>query len=113
MDNKNVRSGSDFNTELKLRGFKVAGISGNNNVVLAYNRKDFYKVCLNTGKCIIHYADKSFETEGPILFFANPHIPYSSQIVSPTYSGYSCLFTEDFLQWAVVPRACSNHLCSY
>ncbi len=87
---------SDFGTELKLKGFKVAEISGNSNVVLAYNRKDFYKVCLNSGRCIIHYADKSFETEGPILFFANPHVPYSAQVMSPNYSGFSCLFSENF-----------------
>jgi AraC family transcriptional activator of pobA len=32
------------------------------------------------------------------LFFGNPHIPYSWKIVSTTYTGYACLFTEDFLK---------------
>jgi AraC-like DNA-binding protein len=54
---------------------------------------------LNTGKNIIHYADKSFETDGSVLFFGNPHIPYSWEIVSSDYTGYACLFTEDFLKF--------------
>jgi AraC-like DNA-binding protein len=86
---------SDFNTELKLKGFKVYEIdskAGGHN----YSRKDFYKISLNTGKYIFHYADRSFETEETILFFGNPRIPYSCEVISQT-SGYACLFTEDFL----------------
>lgn len=90
---------SDFNAELKLKGFKVYEIDSTNSVVRSYNRKDFYKICLNTGKNIIHYADRSFETDGPVLFFGNPYIPYSWEIVSSTYTGYACLFTEDFLKF--------------
>jgi hypothetical protein len=26
---------------------------------------------------MINYADKSYQEEGTILFFGNPHIPYS------------------------------------
>lgn len=89
---------SDFNAELKLKGFKAYEIDSTESIVRNYNRKDFYKICLNTGKNIIHYADKSFETNGPVLFFGNPHIPYSWEIVSSTYTGYACLFTEDFLK---------------
>jgi len=88
---------SDFNSELKLKGFKVYKIdskTGGHN----YNRKDFYKISLNTGKFIFHYADRSFETDETILFFGNPRIPYSCEIISPTHSGYACLFTEDFLK---------------
>lgn len=90
---------SDFNAELKLKGFKVYEIDSTDSVVRAYNRKDFYKICLNTGNNIIHYAERSFETDGPVLFFGNPHIPYSWEIVSATYTGYACLFTEDFLKF--------------
>ena len=80
-----------------MKGFKVyevdSNASGNN-----YSRKDFYKISLTSGKYIFHYAEKSFETDGPILFFANPHIPYSCNIINPTTEGYACLFTEDFLK---------------
>ena len=44
---------SDFNSELKLKGFKVYKIdskTGGHN----YSRKDFYKISLTTGKYIFH-----------------------------------------------------------
>jgi AraC family transcriptional activator of pobA len=98
MNNQSGSHSSDFNAELKRKGFKVYEIDNTDTVVRAYNRKDFYKICLNNGRNIIHYADRSFETNGSALFFGNPHIPYSWEIVSTTYTGYACLFTEDFLK---------------
>ena len=98
MQNKNTRSVSAFNNELKLKGFKVFQIESDGAATRIYSRKDFYKICLTTGKSIIHYADKSFDAEGTVLFFGNPHIPYSWETVSTTYVGYTCLFSEDFLQ---------------
>lgn len=98
MQNKNVRSISEFNNELRLKGFKVFQIESDSNATRIYSRKDFYKICLTTGKSIIHYADRSFEHEGTVLFFGNPHIPYSWETVSTTYVGYTCLFSEEFLK---------------
>jgi AraC family transcriptional activator of pobA len=98
MQNKNVRSVSDFNNELKLKGFNVFQIESDGNATRIYSRKDFYKICLTTGKSNIHYADRSFEEEGTILFFGNPHIPYSWETLSTTYVGYTCLFSEDFFK---------------
>lgn len=92
------RTVSEFNTELKLKGFKAFQIDDDSNDTRVYSRKDFYKICLTTGKSIIHYADRSFEQEGTILFFGNPHIPYSWETISTTYTGYTCLFSEDFLK---------------
>jgi AraC-like DNA-binding protein len=76
----------------------VYEIESDSNITRIYSRKDFYKICLTTGKSIIHYADKSFETEGTVLFFGNPHIPYSWETISTSYVGYTCLFSEDFLK---------------
>jgi AraC-like DNA-binding protein len=98
MQSKNFRSVSDFNNELKLKGFNVFQIESDSNATRIYSRKDFYKICLTTGKSIIHYADKSFEMNGTILFFGNPHIPYSWETISTSYAGYTCLFSEDFLK---------------
>lgn len=89
---------SEFNNELKLKGFKAFQIDDASNATRIYSRKDFYKICLTTGKSIIHYADRSFEQEGTILFFGNPHIPYSWETISTTYTGYTCLFSSDFLK---------------
>lgn len=96
MQNKNVRQLSHFNSELRLKGFNVFQIECEGNATRIYSRKDFYKICLTTGKSKIHYADRSFEQEGTILFFGNPHIPYSWETISTTYAGYTVLFSEDF-----------------
>ncbi|RYJ52113.1 AraC family transcriptional regulator [Flavobacterium petrolei] len=98
MQNKITRSVSEFNTDLKLKGFNVFQIESDGNATRTYSRKDFYKICLTTGKSIIHYADKSFEAEGTVLFFGNPHIPYSWETISTSYIGYTCLFSEKFLK---------------
>jgi AraC family transcriptional activator of pobA len=58
----------------------------------------FIKICLTTGKSIIHYSDRSFEADGTILFFGNPHIPYFWETISTSYVGYTCLFSEDLLK---------------
>ncbi|MVM29168.1 helix-turn-helix domain-containing protein [Spirosoma sp. HMF4905] len=87
---------SDFNAELKLTGFKAYSVD-DKSAGHSYNRKDFYKISLNTGQYSFHYADRSFETQDTILFFGNPRIPYSCEVISQT-DGYACLFTEDFLK---------------
>jgi AraC family transcriptional regulator, transcriptional activator of pobA len=89
---------SEFNAELKLKGFKVYEVDDDANSGHTYSRKDFYKINLTTGKFIFHYADKSLETDDTFLFFGNPNIPYSCEAVSTKFSGYTCLFTEDFLK---------------
>ena len=98
MENKMQRPVSTFNSELKLKGFNAFQIEDDSTTTRVYSRKDFYKICLTTGKSIIHYADRSFETEGTVLFFGNPHIPYSWETLSTTYVGYTCLFSEEFLK---------------
>lgn len=99
MDNDLLYQASDFKTaDLKLKGFKVYKVQSGVNAVPSYNRRDFYKICLNTGKNIIHYADRGIKTDDSILFFGNPRIPYSWEIVSSEFSGYACVFTEDFLR---------------
>lgn len=98
MRQTNVRAVSAFNNDLKLKGFNVFPIEADSHVTRIYSRKDFYKICLTTGKSIIHYADRSFTTEGTVLFFGNPHIPYSWETLSTTYLGYTCLFSEAFLK---------------
>jgi AraC-like DNA-binding protein len=86
---------SSFNTELKLKGFKAYDVNSQ-SAGHRYSRKDFYKISLTSGSYIFHYSDRSFETDQPILFFGNPRIPYSCEVISQT-GGYACLFTEDFL----------------
>lgn len=98
MASKTERSVSEFNNELRLKGFNIFQIEKDANSTKVYSRKDFYKICLTTGKSKIHYSDRSFEHEGTVLFFGNPHIPYSWETISSTYVGYTCLFSEEFLK---------------
>lgn len=87
---------SDFYAELKRKGFIVYEIKSENYVFQYYDRKEFYKICVNTGNHVVHYAERSFETDGTILFFGNPHIPFSWKIISENYGGYCVLFSEEF-----------------
>jgi AraC-like DNA-binding protein len=98
MQSEEVRSISQFNNELRLKGFNVFQIESDTSATRIYSRKDFYKICLVSGKSIIHYADKGSKIEGTTLFFGNPHIPYSWETVSTKQAGYTCLFTEDFFK---------------
>ena len=99
MSNQLITSAAGFDTvDLKPRGFKVYEIDTDVSPVPAYSRRDFYKICLITGRTNIHYADKSVELDDTFLFFANPHIPYSSEVLTPHQTGYACLFTEELLK---------------
>lgn len=98
MKNKVARTVSEFNNELKLKGFNVFQLEADSPATRIYSRKDFYKICLTTGKSIIHYADRSYEQEGTVLFFGNPNVPYSWETISSSYVGYTVLFSEEFFK---------------
>ena len=95
MQNKNMRSVSRFNNELKLKGFKVYETSSKDKDGHSYSRKDFYKIALTTGKFVFHYADKSIETSGATLMFFNSLVPYSWQPLNGC-TAVSCIFNEAF-----------------
>ncbi|AWK05499.1 AraC family transcriptional regulator [Flavobacterium crocinum] len=98
MNNQTETQNCDFTSDLKMKGFKVYPINGDFSKVPVYSRRDFYKICINTSKSLIQYADRGIETDGSILFFGNPIIPYSWETLSETYEGYACVFTEEFLR---------------
>lgn len=93
-----VRTVSAYNTALQSKGFNAFRLEEGCKAPRVYSRSNFYKICLTTGKSRVHYADRSFETDGMILFFGNPHIPYSWETLSTSHAGYTCLFSEDFLR---------------
>jgi AraC family transcriptional regulator, transcriptional activator of pobA len=100
MIEQSISAHANFSTDLKLKGFKASEVDCRHSATRNYSRKDFYKICINNGTNVIHYADKSFEVDGSILFFGNPHIPYSWETITTTDTGYTCLFSEDFLKTA-------------
>jgi len=85
-------------TDSPLKGFKAYELDTSINPMPPYNRLDFYKVSLVTGHIVVQYADHNLELKGSHLFFANPHIPYSTLLLSAKVTGYACLFTEEFVQ---------------
>lgn len=95
---KRERVVSDFNNELKLKGFKAFQFEDASKASRVYSRKDFYKICMVTGQNIVHFADRSYEFKGTTLFFANPRVPYSWETKSKTHYGYACLFSDTFFK---------------
>jgi len=76
--------------------FRRADFAGRKDKPFPYNRKDYYKVGLIIGRNRIHYADKVIDIEQPALFFANPQIPYTWEMLEADQGGFGCIFTERF-----------------
>jgi len=79
--------------------FRLEDCVGDNKTPIAYSRRDFYKIALNRGHNIYHYADKSIEVNGTALIFFNPLVPYTWECASGNVSevnGFFCIFTEAF-----------------
>lgn len=65
---------------------------------LPRNRRDFYKISLTTKtKGTLAYGDKTFQIRNNALVFLNPMIPYAWEPLAKGDCGYSCLFTEEFI----------------
>lgn len=64
-----------------------------------YTRKDFYKISLITGHASYHYQGRShlIAPGDCALVFTNAEVPYKWEVHSGHCSGYSCMFTADFL----------------
>jgi AraC-like DNA-binding protein len=88
---------SDFKNKLKENGFIVYEVNSEDYEFKHYDRRAFYKICLMTGDHLVQYSDRTLETNGTILFFGNPHIPYSWEIRSKQFGGFTCLFSEELL----------------
>jgi AraC-like DNA-binding protein len=76
--------------------FRLGDFTGPCAKQMPYNRKDYYKISLITGRNKVHYADKTVEIEKNAILFANPHIPYNWEPIDEEQSGYFCIFTEAF-----------------
>ena len=63
---------------------------------IPFCRKDFYKICLLTGKNKIYFGDQTFQTDKNALLFINPHTPYGLEIMDKEQSGFFCLFSGSF-----------------
>jgi AraC family transcriptional activator of pobA len=89
---------TELKTILKQRGFKVSWNKVKKGGPSAFGRRHFYLILLSIGNSKIQYNDKVFELDGVYLFFANSRIPYATEILSEKHTGYSCVFTEEFIK---------------
>jgi AraC family transcriptional regulator, transcriptional activator of pobA len=76
--------------------FRIDECACKRNRPAPYSRKDFYKITLLKGKTLIHYADKTVQSDRYALLFSNPMIPYNWEPQDDDQSGFFCIFTEDF-----------------
>jgi AraC family transcriptional activator of pobA len=86
------------NKPLRSTGFKVSRSNVPKSPPTALGRRHFYKIVLVKGSANIQYGDQSIQLDGLSLFFANPEVPYSVEIVSETQTGYSCVFKREFIK---------------
>ncbi len=98
MEEKLKRVVSEFNTKLKLKGFRAFQIEQDGNETRIYSRKEFYKICLTTGKSKIHYSDKSFEQEGTVLFFETHIFLIPGKRFQPLIEVTPFFFSEEFFK---------------
>jgi len=81
--------------------FRMEDCIGDDKPPMSYSRRDYYKIALNRGHNIYHYADKSVEINGTALMFFNPLVPYTWELASGKMSdirGFFCIFTEAFFR---------------
>lgn len=83
---------------LRHRGFKVSWNKVPSGRPTAFGRRHFFLILLSVGNSKIHYGDHVAHLDGVYLYFANSRVPYSTEIISENHSGYSCVFTEEFLK---------------
>src|ERR1700749_504865 len=69
----------------------------NPNMPMPYNRREYYKISLISGRNKAEYADKVIDIEKNAMLYATPKIPYSWQPQDMDQAGYFCIFTSDFL----------------
>jgi len=83
---------------LEHRGFKVGRSKVPKSAASTFGKRHFYKIVLSIGNVTVLYGEHLLKLNGAYLFVSNPYVPYSVEIISEVQTGYSCLFTEDFIQ---------------
>lgn len=86
------------NAILKLRGFKVSRNRVPKSPPTAFGRRYYFMIILSIGESKLHYDDRILHLDGVYLILANPQVPYATEIASENQTGYSCVFTPDFIQ---------------
>jgi AraC family transcriptional regulator, transcriptional activator of pobA len=90
-----VDNSGGYFVAVRLQDFSAESVAA----TAVYSRKDFYKISLINGHTSYYYRGQeySFNTDDWALVFTNRDDPYRWEVHEGTCSGYSCMFTEDFL----------------
>jgi len=86
------------NKPFKINGIKVARSNVPKSGPTELGRRNFYKIVLVKGSAVIRYGGKEIRLDDLSIFFANPLVPYSVEIISEVQTGYSCVFTGEFIR---------------
>jgi AraC family transcriptional regulator, transcriptional activator of pobA len=91
----NGHPGGGYFVAVRLDDFSAESLAA----TTIYSRKDFYKISLITGHATYHYLDRTYTVEPGecVLVFTNRDVPYRWEVHEGVCSGYSCMFTADFL----------------
>jgi AraC family transcriptional activator of pobA len=81
----------------KLRGFKMYAVDQPCTTKPHFTRRDYYKVMLLTTTARLRYGHQTWDLNGTYVLFANPHVPYSMEMLADLRHGYICLFSEEFI----------------
>ncbi len=93
-------SDNDYHSAGYFAAHKLDDFSAESIAATAiYSRKDFYKITLAKGDSTYHTGGNSYRIKSGehALIFSNRETPYHWEVHTEYCSGYSCLFTEDFL----------------
>lgn len=92
---KNDQPLGGYFSAIRLDQFSAESIEATS----VYSRKDFYKITLATGHAKFYHMNREYHIlPGECaLIFTNREVPYRWDVLTENCSGYSCMFTKDFL----------------
>lgn len=86
----------DFNAQVNAEGIKVYSLQPWSNLVHIYGRRNFYKICLLSGKGEVEYDSKVLRFDGSILLISAPGTFCTWKLKTISKPLYTCVFTQEF-----------------
>ncbi|WP_316778557.1 helix-turn-helix domain-containing protein [Pedobacter antarcticus] len=107
-----IRSNISSNKENSIpETFAMFKDSDYNGIISSFANDHIYKICLlKSGEGIIAYDDKSILVKGNSLVFTNPSTVHSWKPLDTNIKGFTCLFTEEFVNHHLRSNSLSRSL---
>lgn len=97
MKNLKLQTGGNYQFEPRLIGFKVYEL-GSEIDYHSHKRTDCYKISMISGFALLNCEDGFSLNDGTLLLFGSPSALYSYEIIKPLFEGYTCVFTNQFIE---------------